>query len=379
MRVKEYEDAIRSVVARRRTVLLLSPFQERAEEWAQLLEERGMGSSMIFTSKLPMRERKDCFRRCLGGENGIVIGTRSALFLPFQRLGLVIVDDEHHPFYKSDRTPRYHAREIARVIAEESGATLILGSCSPSVESWGAFRRGECVLKMRASSGNLRASLIDLQDTPCSPFPLSAPLLSLLAKEVSEGRRVMVFLNDRRRLSDAASLLKRRFGEEALIFRTLPSLPLSTLSDVVVALDADVLRNIPNFRAAEWTFQQLMHCRALAREHLIIQTRRPEAPEIRAAVSGDVTSFLDAELSERRRAGYPPFQPMTRLVIKGEDGGRRARCLVSALKEEGVHASCLPAREGNAWQVFFRGKEPRSVLAKLDVRGVSIDREPQEW
>lgn len=90
----------------------------------------------VMHSRLSAGEKCDQFERAAKGETDIMIGARSALFTPFPNLGLIIIDEEHEGAYKSETTPRYHAREVAEKLAQLSGAALVLGSATPSVEAY---------------------------------------------------------------------------------------------------------------------------------------------------------------------------------------------------------------------------------------------------
>ncbi len=97
----------------------------------------------VIHSKLSRGERFDQFERAKRGEIQIMIGPRSALFTPFSNLGLIIIDEEHEGSYKSDGMPKYHARETAEYIAGENGASLVLGSATPSVTAYYKVQTGE--------------------------------------------------------------------------------------------------------------------------------------------------------------------------------------------------------------------------------------------
>ena len=96
----------------------------------------------MINSRLSLSERYDQFQRAQRGEIQIIIGPRSALFTPFQNLGLILMDEEHEQSYKSENTPRYHARETAIKRAELEGAHVVLGSATPSLESYSRAKEG---------------------------------------------------------------------------------------------------------------------------------------------------------------------------------------------------------------------------------------------
>ena len=96
----------------------------------------------IMNSRLSPGERFDQFERAKNGDVDIMIGPRSALFTPFSKLGLIIIDEEHESSYKSETLPRYHARETAIERARMCGASVVLGSATPSVESYYKAKTG---------------------------------------------------------------------------------------------------------------------------------------------------------------------------------------------------------------------------------------------
>ena len=97
----------------------------------------------IINSKLSAGEKYDQFERAKRGEISIIIGPRSALFTPFENLGLIVIDEEHEGAYKSENVPKYHAREVAAKLCNITGATLVLGSATPSLESYFNVQTGK--------------------------------------------------------------------------------------------------------------------------------------------------------------------------------------------------------------------------------------------
>ena len=96
----------------------------------------------ILNSRMSNGERYDQYLRAKSGDIDVIIGPRSALFAPFENIGAVVIDEEHESSYKSGKTPRYDARAVAEHICEKSGAMLILGSATPSVDSFFRAKRG---------------------------------------------------------------------------------------------------------------------------------------------------------------------------------------------------------------------------------------------
>ena len=157
----------------------------------------------ILHSRLSQAERYDQFERARSGEVDVMIGPRSALFTPFQRLGIIIIDEEHEPSYKSETVPRYHAREVAQKRAELEGAQLVLGSATPSLEAYSQAEAGIyrlLSLPERAVGGSLPVvHTVDLRQElkTGNRSILSGLLQEKLTKVLEEHRQAMLFLNRR--------------------------------------------------------------------------------------------------------------------------------------------------------------------------------------
>ena len=176
---------------------------------AQLIDrmERIFGSRVTpYHSKLPARKRTESYLRLTRSEGGeFVIGTRSALFLPLERLQLVVVDEEHDPSYKqSDPAPRYHARDCAVMLAHLTGSRIVLGSATPSLETWlhaESGKYGKAVLAERYGAG--RPPQILLSDTLRAAkrgerrAHFNKQLLDRIGAALAGGRQVMLFQNRR--------------------------------------------------------------------------------------------------------------------------------------------------------------------------------------
>ena len=138
-----YMELIRHVVAGNKQVIVLIP--EIALTYQTVMRfYRQFGDRIsVINSRLSAGERYDQFERAKNGEIDIMIGPRSALFTPFDRLGLIIIDEEHEGAYKSEVTPRYHAREVAAELARMNAAAVVLGSATPSVDAYSRALQGE--------------------------------------------------------------------------------------------------------------------------------------------------------------------------------------------------------------------------------------------
>ncbi len=157
----------------------------------------------IINSRLSNGERYDQFERAKNGDIDIMIGPRSALFTPFSNLGLIIIDEEHENSYKSESVPRYHAREVAIEYARMSDAIVVLGSATPSVDSYykaktGVYRLLE--LDTRVDDRPLpKCEIVDLRQElrEGNRSILSTRLQELMEERLLNGQQTMLFLNRR--------------------------------------------------------------------------------------------------------------------------------------------------------------------------------------
>ena len=157
----------------------------------------------VLHSRLSAGERYDEWRRIITGEALVVVGARSAVFAPFKQLGLIVLDEEHEASYKQDEAPRYHARDVALWRAKKHGAALLLGSATPSLESYNAALSGDyalCLLPERVENRPLPpVDVVDmrqeLKEGHRSIF--SRALLSALEKVQQEKKQAILLLNRR--------------------------------------------------------------------------------------------------------------------------------------------------------------------------------------
>ena len=162
------------------------------------------GKKVAFShSKLSKGERYEQSEKAKNGEISVMIGPRSALFTPFTKLGLIIIDEEHEQSYKSENVPKYHARDAAVWRAEMCGASVILGSATPSVESYFKAENGEYTLlsltKRALSDGMPKAGIVDMRDElrNGNRSPVSRLLYEKIQDRLEKKEQIMLFLNRR--------------------------------------------------------------------------------------------------------------------------------------------------------------------------------------
>ena len=198
-----YLKLIEKVVERGRQAVVLIP--EIALTYQTLLRfYRRFGDRVsVMNSTLSPGEKFDQCQRARRGEIDVIIGPRSALFTPFPDIGMIVMDEEHEGSYKSESSPKYHARETALEVARLHNAAVVLGSATPSLEAYYRTRRGEYrlfTLKERLTGGQLpRVSIVDLRQElkEGNRSIFSRKLQELLADRLSKGEQSILFLNRR--------------------------------------------------------------------------------------------------------------------------------------------------------------------------------------
>ena len=372
-------------------------------------------------SDLSQKERKRVWRAVLKGEARVVVGARSALFLPFSELGLIVVDEEHEQAYKQEEGVVYHARDMAVVRARIANCPIVLASATPSLETYvnaSAGRYHWLELPRRHGLAVMpEIRLIDLRNTRVEPGTwLSLPLREAVASTLAAGEQAMLFLNRRgyaplticgscgHKLvckQCSAWLVEHRYqrrvachhcgfemptplkcpeceAEQSLVacgpgvervaeefaaafaaarvaiassdtlhgpqetqaaIRAMAKretdvligtqivakghhFPQLTLVGVV---DADLGGAEGDPRSRERSFQLLHQVagragRAERPGLVLIQTRNPDDPVMRALASGDRDAFFEQEIAARKRVSSPPFGRLAALILAGTDG-----------------------------------------------------------
>ena len=157
----------------------------------------------VMNSTLSAGEKYDQCERARRGELDVIIGPRSALFVPFPNLGMIVIDEEHEPSYKSETMPKYHARETAEYLASIKNASLVLGSATPSLESYYRAKEGRyelLTLNRRLTGGSLApVSIVDLRQELRSGNRsiFSRKLQELMEERLQKKEQIMLFLNRR--------------------------------------------------------------------------------------------------------------------------------------------------------------------------------------
>ena len=185
-------------------VIFLIPEISLSFQTRSRIERHFPGMVSVLHSKMSQGERAESMENCRSGKVKILMGPRSAIFAPFSHLGLIIMDEEHDRSYKSETAPRYETRDVARKRAELSGAKLLFGTATPSVQIYSEVERGELAcftLKKRAVPGSVlpKIRIVDMKKE------LEKGNRSIFSKELEEairerlerGEQCMLFMNRR--------------------------------------------------------------------------------------------------------------------------------------------------------------------------------------
>lgn len=198
-----YLRAAAEALARGRQVLYIAPEIALTAQVVGQLKERFGSRVALMHSGMGPRERLDSWVRVKTGEAAIVLGARSALFAPAEAVGLIILDEEHEGSYKQEAAPRYHARAVAMLLAKAHRAALVLGSATPSAESWHAARLGELeLLQMPARVAGASMPEVQIEDLgelyrDGKPAMFGPILTELLSEALSRDEQGILFLNRR--------------------------------------------------------------------------------------------------------------------------------------------------------------------------------------
>ena len=316
-RREDYFPAVREMLTAGRQVLVLTPeiaFCDRLE--ALFAPEFGAQLQVFHSGKTPV-QRRSAAERLRRGLPTLILGTRSALFLPFRSLGLVIVDEEQDPAYKqTEPAPRYHGRDAAIALAGIHGARVLLGAAVPSLETLLNVRLGKYTLAGGSPSfaGLTSSSFAGLTgESPAEVIDLAAErrkngIVGTFSRKLIDAIRQtegpVLLIRGWEKAEPLQEEVARLFPERDIRICTLNALKREGAPGLALlaVLQADALVSRDDFRADERA-AQLVGTLAQFAPRVIVQTAVP--------ARFDGSRDADALLDERRQFGFPPY---TRLV-----------------------------------------------------------------
>ena len=317
-RLAEYFRRCEECLAAGRDVLVLEPESELGlnieEEFARHFSPSGTPAGTILriynASTTPAEKRRIASELRAPHEPILLIGQRSALFLPYSSLGLIIVDEEQDASYKqAEPAPRYNGRDLAAVLASISGAGLILGSSCPSLETLLNVRSGKYDLLDLPDAAPAKVEIIDINQERRKNGMVgdfSRKAIEAVRRKASDALITIVrcFRSEEQTAEQVRELFPERDPQILTAYAARKS---PKISDLTIVMQADALFDRDDFRADEKALQLLTMLKNRTR-HLIVQTGAGSHP-VFAALAG--SSSEDALLAERKQFALPPF---TRIV-----------------------------------------------------------------
>lgn len=198
-----FMQAIEHALSMGKSAVMLVPEISLTPQMVSRFMSRFSGRIAIFHSGLSLGEKYDQWKRIKNGEADIVIGARSAVFAPLKNIGIIIMDEEHSDTYKSEMSPRYHAREAAQFRAKQMGAAVVLASATPSVESYYRAQTGEYELLEMTARYNMNKmpeiTVVDMRSELArgNKSMLSGKLCKEISENLRKGEQTILFLNRR--------------------------------------------------------------------------------------------------------------------------------------------------------------------------------------
>ncbi len=202
-KTRVYTEVIRAALESGKSAIVLVPEISLTPQMVQRMKLEFGDRVAVIHSGLSLGERYDTWSAIRKGQFPVVIGPRSAVFAPVSDLGVIIVDEEHEQTYKQSESPRYHARDVAAMRARLEGALVVLGTATPSLESYLNARDGKyelVELPERINAGPLpEVEIVDMREieTVDSEGIFSATLRDAISETLDHGRQIILFLNRR--------------------------------------------------------------------------------------------------------------------------------------------------------------------------------------
>ena len=187
-----------AMIAQGKAVIYLVPEITLTHQLARQVTNRFANKVAILHSALTPSQRLSQWKRIRTGEVLFAIGARSAVFAPFENLGMIILDEEHENSYKSGNTPRYHARQVAQQRCRAEGAILVMGSATPSLEAWSMMKKAQVTaLRLDSRVGGGVPPKVRVVDMQGEKHTISKELLAEIKAVLARNKQVILFLNRR--------------------------------------------------------------------------------------------------------------------------------------------------------------------------------------
>lgn len=199
-----YMELIDKVIKNKKKVIVLIPEISLTYQTVIRLSNRFKGRVAIIHSKMSDGEKYIQYNKCINGDIDILVGPRSAIFAPFEDLGLIIIDEEHDHSYVSETSPKYNTKDLAMFRIKEQNATLVLGSATPSLKTYFEAQNGKIKLHKLTKRANEKSSLaktytVDLREDfkNKNKSVFSSKLYELIVEKLEKKEQIMLFMNRR--------------------------------------------------------------------------------------------------------------------------------------------------------------------------------------
>ncbi|UPG85434.1 primosomal protein N' [Luteibacter aegosomatis] len=362
-----YLALIERALAQGRQTLLLVPEIGLAPQTVRRLRERLGVTIEVLHSNLAEGERARAWLRARNGTAKVVLGTRSAVFTPLPRAGLIIVDEEHDPSYKQQDGFRYHARDLALVRARAHGIPVVLGSATPSLETLGNVEAGRYrQLLLRARPGATQSTQVRIVDMRAQRLDhgLSPTLLNAVSECVGRGEQALVFRNRR---GYAPVLLCHDCGWHADCPRCDRPMTLHAARRRLICHHCDNVLSIPPACPSCGSANLSPQGQGTERLEEALAERFPGVDVVR--IDRETTRRRDAfgDILDRLREDKPAILVGTQMLAKGHDLPNLTLVAIVGV-DEGLHSVDFRASERLAQLVVQvagragRAEKPGSVL-----------------
>lgn len=471
-----YISLIDYILKEGKSVIFLVPEITLSFQTLLRLKERFGNLCAILHSGLKDSERIGEYLRLFDGEARIAIGPRSALFAPLSNLGLIIIDEENEGAYKSEESPRFHARSVAQYRAKQNDSILLLGSATPSIEAYFFAKSGLFKLySLKNRYGGANLPLVEIIDT--NKFPVKRNLTITIIEEINkriQKKEQVIILQNRRGFSriikckdcenviqcpkcdisltfhkvneklichhcgyvsnyvevcpscNSTNLIKIGAGTQRIEDELSSTFPFASIKridfdsmkkenhedlfekinngeiDIIVGtqmiakglhfpnikfvgiVDADIMLNLPDFKASERTFSLITQVagrsgRSGERGYVLIQTINPEHYSIVAAKNLDFEAFYNEEIQYRKALKFPPFVRLLNVIVRGTDCNKvkeeisKIKEIINHYKEQYKeveilgHAPCLIQKINNNYRyhILLKSKSMNKIQSLL--------------
>jgi primosomal protein N' (replication factor Y) len=333
-RLECYKDSIQKCLKNNKSVIILVPD-------LSLIKYFNLPNAAVLHGGLSRTERWIVWNNIRSGKNRFVIGSTSALFAPLYNLGLIIIDQEESETYKNDRSPRYHAIRAAKELAKLTSSNLILGSLTPSINSYFDYMINNSTLTQYPDDAKREISIVNLVSEKNA---VSVKLENEMVDAFKKNKKTVLFIEKK---GDGEKFVGITTGYiKKYIKQILPNAKIISIEngisemknsnwDVAIAtsyalkfsfpkiqlvgiIDADLSLGFPDYLSQERSFRKLYKFIKIG-EKVILQTRLPESNFINSLAKLSFDSFYKNEILTRKKYNYPPFYNVIKIVYKDTD------------------------------------------------------------